>query len=147
MKVLAPLPAIGSQATRVHTITEADIIRFADISGDHNPIHLDAEYAARSSFGQQIAHGSLMGAYISAVLGMDLPGPGSIYLGQTLKFLAPVHIGSIITVHVRVIALREEKRLLTLHTDCTNEQGVVVVTGEATIKYMHEAEVQSAEVR
>ncbi len=142
MKELAPLPAIGACATRVHTITEADIIRFADISGDHNPVHLDAEYAARSLFGKRVAHGFLTGAYISAVIGMDLPGPGSIYLGQTLKFLAPVYIGNTITVSVEVIALREEKRLITLRTDCTNQDDVVVLTGEATIKYMQEAEVR-----
>jgi 3-hydroxybutyryl-CoA dehydratase len=69
---------------------------------------------------------------------MELPGPGSIYLGQTLKFLAPVHIGNTITVNVEVIAVREEKRLITLRTDCINQEGVVVLTGEATIKYMHE---------
>ena len=141
MKELAPLPALGARATRVYTITEADIVRFADISGDHNPVHLDAEYAARSPFGERIAHGFLTGAYISAVLGMELPGPGSIYLGQTLKFLAPVHIGDTITVNVEVIAVREEKRVITLRTDCTNQKGVVVLTGEATIKYMQEAGV------
>jgi 3-hydroxybutyryl-CoA dehydratase len=142
MKELAPLPVLGARATRVYTITEADIVRFADISGDHNPVHLDAEYAARSPFGERIAHGFLTGAYISAVLGMELPGPGSIYLGQTLKFLAPVYIGDTITVNVEVIAVREEKRVITLRTDCTNQKGVVVLTGEATIKYMQEAGVR-----
>jgi len=141
MKDLAPLPAIGAQATRVHTTTEANIVRFADLSGDRNPVHLDDEYAARSPFGKRIAHGFLTGAYISAVLGMDLPGPGSIYLGQTLKFLAPVYIGDTITVNVEVIGLREEKRLVTLRTDCTNQKGVIVLTGEATIKYMQEAKI------
>jgi len=142
MNDLAPLPAIGTQATRVHTTTEANIVRFADLSGDRNPVHLDAEYAARTPFGKRIAHGFLTGAYISAVLGMDLPGPGSIYLGQTLKFLAPVYIGDTITVHVEVIGLREEKRLVTLRTDCTNQKGVIVLTGEATIKYMQKVEAQ-----
>jgi len=81
MNNLTPLPVLGSQASRVYTVTDADIVHFADLSGDRNPIHLNAEYAARSSFGQRIAHGFLTAAYISAVLGMDLPGPGSIYLG------------------------------------------------------------------
>ncbi|GAC1394270.1 MAG: MaoC family dehydratase [Ktedonobacteraceae bacterium] len=138
MKDLAPLPAIGAQATQIYTITEADIMRFADLSGDRNPVHLDADYAARSPFGERIAHGFLTGAYISAVIGMDLPGPGSIYLGQTLKFLAPVHIGDTVTVRVEVTALREEKRLVTLRTDCTNQKGAIVLTGEATIKYVQE---------
>ncbi len=143
MKNLAPLPVIGAQATRVHTVTEADIVQFADVSGDRNPIHVDAQYAARSPFGQRIAHGFLAGAYISAVLGMDLPGPGSIYVGQTLKFLAPVHIGDTVTAKAEVIALREEKRLVTLRTDCINQDGVVVLTGEAIIKYMQETEASS----
>lgn len=138
MKVFAPLPALGARATRVYTISEEDIVRFADISGDRNPVHLDAHYAARTQFGGRIAHGFMTGAYISAVLGMDLPGPGSIYLGQTLKFLAPVYIGDTVNVCVEVTGLREEKRLVILRTDCINQQGVVVLTGEATIKYIEE---------
>jgi 3-hydroxybutyryl-CoA dehydratase len=137
-KNLAPLPTVGTRATRSHTISEADIAVFADLSGDHNPVHLDAEYAARSPFGQRVAHGSLVASFISAVLGNDLPGPGSIYLGQTLKFLAPVHIGDTITASVEVITVREDKRLVTLRTDCTNQEGKAVITGEAVVKYMGE---------
>lgn len=133
---LAPLPAVGTRVVRTRTITEADIVGFAAISGDHNPVHLDEVYAASSPFGKRIAHGFLTGSLISAVIGMELPGPGSIYLGQTLKFLAPVHINDTVTVSVEVIATREDKRLLTLLTQCVNQQGVVVLTGEATIKYM-----------
>src|SRR5947209_2524100 len=133
---LAPLPAVGTRVLRTRTITDADIVRFADVSGDHNPVHLDEEYAASSPFGKRIAHGFLTGSMISAVIGMELPGPGSIYLGQTLKFLAPVHINDTVTVSVEVITVREDKRLLTLRTECVNQQGTVVLTGEATIKYM-----------
>ncbi|HLI05685.1 MAG TPA: MaoC family dehydratase [Ktedonobacteraceae bacterium] len=136
---LAPLPAIGSQATLSRTISEDDILLFALVSGDHNPIHLDARYAEQSFFGRRIAHGFLVGSLISAVLGNELPGPGSIYLGQTLKFLAPIHIGDTVTVTVRVVALREDKRIVTLHTECTNQKGMLVLSGEATIKYMREA--------
>lgn len=136
----APLPSIGTQATLSRTITEDDILLFALVSGDHNPIHLDAEYAERSLFGKRIAHGFLIGSLISAVLGNALPGPGSIYLGQTLKFLAPIHIGDTVTVTVKVVALREEKRIVTLHTECTNQHGTLVLSGEATVKYMREAE-------
>src|SRR5438105_3834619 len=118
---LAPLPAIGTQATLSRTITEDDILLFALVSGDHNPIHLDAEYAERSFFGKRIAHGFLIGSLISAVLGNELPGPGSIYLGQTLKFLAPIHIGDTVTVTVKVVELREDKRIVTLHTQCMNQ--------------------------
>jgi 3-hydroxybutyryl-CoA dehydratase len=128
------LPQIGRRAEYTRTITEDDIERFAEVSGDHNPVHLDAEYAARTPFGGRIAHGILSAAFISAVLGNDLPGPGAIYLGQTLKFLAPVRIGDTITASVEVIAVREEKRIVTLRTDCTNQNGAVVLTGEAVMK-------------
>src|SRR5947209_13898769 len=137
---LAPLPAIGSKAALSRTITEDDILLFALVSGDHNPIHLDAEYAERSLFGKRIAHGFLVGSLISAVLGNDLPGPGSIYLGQTLRFLAPIHIGDTVTVTVKVIGLREDKRIVTLHTICTNQHGTVGLRGEATVKYTRELE-------
>ncbi len=134
----APLPAVGARAVHVRTITDSDIVRFAEVSGDRNPVHLDAEYAARSLFGQRVAHGFLIGSMISAVIGMELPGPGSIYLGQTMKFLAPVRIGDTVTVSVEVIGVREEKRLITLRTDCTNQDGTLVLTGEATVKYVAE---------
>ena len=136
----APLPAIGTHAALSRTITEDDILLFALVSGDHNPIHLDAEYAEKSLFGKRIAHGFLIGSLISAVLGNDMPGPGSIYLGQTLKFLAPIHIGDTVTVTVKVIAIREDKRIITLHTDCTNQHGTLVLSGEATVKYAKELE-------
>ena len=129
------LLAIGARATRVRTITDDDIVRFAEVSGDRNPVHLDADYAARSPFGQRIAHGFLTGSMISALIGMELPGAGSIYLGQTLKFLAPVHIGDTVTASVEVIGVREDKRIITLRTDCTNQDGVLVLTGEAVVKY------------
>ena len=134
-QIPATLPAIGARATKVRTITDDDIVRFAEVSGDRNPVHLDAAYAARSLFGQRIAHGFLISSMISALLGMELPGKGSIYLGQTLKFLAPVHIGDTVTASVEVIGVREEKRIITLRTDCTNQDGVLVLTGEAVIKY------------
>jgi 3-hydroxybutyryl-CoA dehydratase len=129
------LPPIGARAEYVRTITEEHIVRFAEVSGDYNPVHLDEEYAARTPFGGRIAHGALSASFISAVLGNELPGPGAIYLSQTLKFLAPVRIGDTVTASVEVIALREEKRIITLRTDCTNQHGVLVLTGEAVTKY------------
>ena len=133
---LAPLPAIGLRASRSRTITEDDIDLFAHVSTDKNPIHIDERYAALTPFGGRVAHGIMVASMISAVLGNDLPGHGSIYLGQTLKFLAPVHIGDTITVTVEVISLREDKHIVTLRTDCTNQEGALVLTGEATIKYV-----------
>jgi acyl dehydratase len=143
LQSLAPLPAIGTEATLSRTITEDDILLFAVVSGDKNPLHLDAEYAERSLFGKRIAHGFLIGSLISAVLGNVLPGPGSIYLGQTLRFLAPIHIGDTVTVAVKVVALREDKRIVTLHTNCTNQHGTLVLSGEATVKFMREVAVDS----
>jgi 3-hydroxybutyryl-CoA dehydratase len=140
VKHFAPLPHIGMQRVLSRTITEDDILLFAQVSGDRNPIHLDPEYAERSIFGKRIAHGFLIGSLISAVLGNDLPGPGSIYLGQTLKFLAPIHIGDTVTVKVKVVAVREDKRIVTLHTNCTNQSGVLVLSGEAVVKYAKEVE-------
>lgn len=137
-KKLVPLPPVGTRATRSRTITEADIASFAESSGDLNPIHLDAEFASKTLFGKRVAHGMMVASLISAVLGMDLPGPGSIYLGQTLKFMAPVHIGDTITATVEVLGVREDKRLVTLRTDCTNQDGQTVIAGEAHIKYMRE---------
>src|ERR1700736_4337781 len=134
IKKLAPLPPPGAQATLSRVITEHDITLFAEVSGDKNPIHLDAEYAERSLFGKRIAHGFLIGSLISALLGNVLPGPGSIYLGQTLKFLAPIHIGDTVSVTVEVVALREDKRIVTLNTACTNQHGILVLSGEATDK-------------
>jgi len=131
------VPLVDAETKR--TITENDIVRFADVSGDHNPLHLDAAYAAQTLFGERVAHGMLTASMISALLGNDLPGPGTIYLGQTLKFLGAVHIGDTVTASVEVIAVRENKRRLTLRTDCINQDGAVVLTGEATVKYAKEA--------
>jgi 3-hydroxybutyryl-CoA dehydratase len=137
---LAPLPPVGARATRTRTITRTMITHFAEVSGDVNPIHLDPVEAARSPFGERIAHGFLLASFISALLGNDLPGPGTIYMGQTFKFLAPVRIGDVIKTSVEVIAVQEGKRIVTLRTDCTNQKGTLVLTGEATVKYMREIE-------
>jgi polyhydroxyalkanoate synthase len=130
----APLPPVGKRASLTRTITEADIKTFARVSGDHNPIHLDAEFAASSPFGERIAHGFLVGSLLSALLATDLPGPGTVYLGQTLKFLAPVHIGDTVTVTAEVISAREDRRILTLRCDWTNQEGKSVLSGEAVVK-------------
>lgn len=124
---------VGDSASRTKTITDADVQDFARASGDTNPVHLDEEYAATTRFGKRIAHGMLTGSLISAVLGNDLPGNGSIYLGQEFKFKAPVFIGDTITATVEVTAYREEKRIATLKTTCTNQDGAVVLEGEAVV--------------
>jgi 3-hydroxybutyryl-CoA dehydratase len=116
------------------TVTEADIVNFAGVTGDFNPVHVDAEYASGSLFKERIAHGMLAAGYISAVLGMQLPGPNAIYLGQTLDFKLPVKIGDTVTVTVTVAEKRDEKRILKLDTVVTNQRGQVVVSGGAVIK-------------
>lgn len=114
-------------------VTDELIRRFADLSGDFNPIHLDEEVAARSRFGRRIAHGMLSGAFISAVLGNEFSERNIVYLSQSLKFLAPVFIGDTVTATATVTNIREDKPVVTLETVCTNQNGDVVVKGEAVV--------------
>lgn len=123
----------GQKATFTKTITEADVSAFAGITGDFNPLHIDAGFARRSRFGERIAHGMLTAGLISAVLGMRLPGPGGIFLSQTLKFLKPVRIGDTITAEAEVVSYRQDNRILTLRTTCRNQDGLGVVEGEAVL--------------
>ncbi|MCA0454975.1 MAG: MaoC family dehydratase [Chloroflexi bacterium] len=124
---------IGDSAERVKTITSEDVSNFAAATGDMNPVHLDESYAAGTRFGRRIAHGMLTGGIISAILGNDLPGPGTVYLGQEFKFKAPVFIGDTITARVEVVKYREDKRITTFRTTCTNQDGVLVLEGEAVV--------------
>lgn len=125
--------AVGDSASIERTLTSQDIQLFALLSGDVNPQHLDAEFAASTRFHGVIAHGMLGGALISAVLGTRLPGPGTIYLGQTLKFLAPVRIGDRLRITVTVSARDEAKKRLTLACSCVNQDGATVISGEAQV--------------
>ncbi len=124
--------AIGQVATYTRNITENDILMFAAVSGDTNPVHLDKEYAATTQFGQRIAHGMLTGAIVSAALALRLPGPGSIYMGQTLKFRSPVHIGDTLTVHLEVIEKNDRRQQALISCVVTNQYDKKVATGEAT---------------
>jgi 3-hydroxybutyryl-CoA dehydratase len=124
----------GDEASLTRTITDADIVNFAELTGDMNPVHLDAEYAAKSMFGKRIAHGMLMAGLVSAVLGMQLPGPNSNYLGQDLKFTAPVKIGDTVKVVVTVTEKRDDKRIIKLRTTASNQRGEMVIDGTAAVK-------------
>ncbi|WP_373066642.1 MaoC family dehydratase [Zavarzinia sp.] len=124
--------SLGQSAAFSKTISEADILMFSGVSGDTNPVHLDAEYAATTPFKERIAHGMLSAGLISAVLGTKLPGPGAIYVGQTLRFKAPVKIGDTVVAEAKVIELVPEKKRAVFSTTCT-VRGKVVVEGEATI--------------
>lgn len=124
---------IGDQAAVTKTFSDSDIRSFAEISGDDNPIHLDDDYAAKTRFGKRIVQGILTAGLISSVLGTQLPGPGSVYICQTLNFRAPVYIGDTITSKATVIDVREDKPVITLETTCTNQEGIVVLDGEAVL--------------
>ncbi len=124
--------SIGLSASRSHVVTEADIIAFADVSGDHNPVHLDEAFAQTTAFKGRIAHGMLSGAYISALIASDLPGSGSIYISQSLSFKRPVRIGDDLTITVSVTALDGAKGRATLST-VGLVGGKTVVDGEAVI--------------
>jgi 3-hydroxybutyryl-CoA dehydratase len=124
---------IGDSASLVKTFSDQDVRTFAEISGDNNPIHLDDEYAATTRFGNRIVHGILTSGLLSALLGMQLPGPGSIYLKQTINFRAPVFIGDRITAIAKVVKVRDKKPIVTLETICKNQDGIVVIDGEAVL--------------
>lgn len=126
---------VGDKASISKAFTAEEVEQFAAISADTNPIHLDEEFAADSIFGQRIVHGMLVGSLFSALIGVELPGTGSIYLGQNLSFRAPVLIGEEVTASVEVISIRDDKPILKLRTVCVNSAGTVVIDGEAVVKY------------
>jgi len=123
---------VGQKASFGKTITEADIVLFAAVTGDTNPMHLNAEYASTSIFGERIAHGMLAAGLITKVMGTQLPGPGTIYMSQTLRFRAPVRIGETVTAVVEITALNAEKHRATLRTVCL-VKGEPVLEGEALV--------------
>jgi 3-hydroxybutyryl-CoA dehydratase len=123
---------IGDFAEVSKVITEEDVFLFAGITGDRNPMHTSREFAAKTKFGERIAHGMLTAGLISAVFGMKLPGPGCIYLSQTLQFMAPVKIGDEITATVEIVEVITERRLR-FRTQCFNQRSELVLDGEAVI--------------
>lgn len=124
---------IGQSAWFRKTVSESDVYLYAGITGDMNPAHIDEVYAAETRFGGRIAHGLLTAGFISAVMATRLPGPGTIYLGQTLKFTAPVRMGDTIKAEVTVQELNTEKNIAKMKTTCTNQDGTLVLEGEATV--------------
>lgn len=124
---------IGDTFSTERQITDALIRQFAELSGDHNPIHLDDEFAASTRFGRRIAHGMLSGALISAVLGYEFRERRIVYLSQALCFVAPVFVDDTITTTATVTNIREDKPIVTLETTCTNQRGETTVTGDAVV--------------
>lgn len=129
---MAPLQP-GDKASRTTVITDEMIRAFADLTGDTNPVHLDDTYAAGTRFGRRIAHGMIAAGLISAALANDLPGPGTVYLSQTLQFKGPVYPGDTITTTVEVKSVRPDKPIVRLGTECRNQNDVVVLEGEAVV--------------
>jgi 3-hydroxybutyryl-CoA dehydratase len=123
----------GLSASRTKTFTDEDVRTFARISGDDNPIHVDDAYAATTQFGRRIVHGIFTASLISAILANDLPGPGTIYLGQNLKFTKPVFIGDTITATVTVTNYRADRRIVSFDTLCVNQHGEVILKGDAVV--------------
>lgn len=123
---------VGMSSTYAKTITETDIVLFAGMSGDNNPVHLNHEFASATMFEGRIAHGMLSAGFISTVLGTKLPGPGCIYLSQNLKFKAPVRANDTVTAKVTITNMIPEKRFVELETVCLVD-GKPVITGDATV--------------
>ncbi len=124
---------IGDNASMTKTVSETDVYLFAGITGDLNPAHTDEVSASQTMFKSRIAHGMLGAGFISAVLGMRLPGPGTIYLGQTLSFKKPVRIGDTVTATATVKEMNVEKNRVIMETTVCNQNGEVVIAGEATV--------------
>jgi 3-hydroxybutyryl-CoA dehydratase len=124
---------VGDAAEFSKTISETDVYLYAGVSGDLNPAHINESYAQKTFFKTRIAHGMLSAGFISAVLGMQLPGPGTIYLRQELNFKAPVRIGDTVTARAEVIEIIQEKNRVRLKTTCINQEGTVVLDGEALV--------------
>ncbi len=124
---------VGDSASVTKTITDDDIKAFADLTGDYNPVHLDDEFAKTTRFGRRIAHGMLSAGLISSVLANKLPGTGTVYLSQTLSFVAPVYPGDTVIARVTVTRVREDKPIVTLETVCVNQRDETVIKGEAVV--------------
>jgi 3-hydroxybutyryl-CoA dehydratase len=124
---------VGDKASMSKTVTEFDVYTFAGVTGDFNPVHINKEFAKQTMFKERIAHGMLAAGFISAVLGTTLPGANTIYMGQELSFKAPVKIGDTVTATVEVIELIEAKNRVICRTTVTNQDGVLVVDGKATM--------------
>ena len=123
---------VGQRETLMKTVMDDDVIAFADLSGDRNPVHLSDHFARKTRFGERIVHGLYTASLISTVIGMYLPGPGAVYLSQTLNFRGPVKIGDVINVVVEVVELTEKGRRVRLHCECLVD-GKVMLDGEALV--------------
>lgn len=125
---------VGMKRSLTRVVASTDVQAFGSLTEDDNPIHYDDAAAREKGFESSIAHGMLVGSFFSTLIGRDLPGKGSVYLGQSLKFVRPVYVGEVVTAEAEVIAVREDKPIVTLRTTCRNSKGEIVIEGEAVVK-------------
>ena len=126
---------LGAKVSRSKSFSSQDVWVFAVVSTDINPIHLDEEIAKKSIFKQRVVHGQLVSSLFSGIFGSELPGEGTIFMGQSLKFLAPVYLDEKVTATVEIIDIREDKPIITLETSAVNEKGEIVIKGTAIVLY------------
>jgi 3-hydroxybutyryl-CoA dehydratase/enoyl-CoA hydratase len=124
---------VGDTASITRLFTDEDVRLYADLSTDHNPVHLDEDFAKQTQFGQRIVHGMLVSSLFSALLGEHLPGHGTIYMSQNIQFKAPVYLNMPVIATVEIVNIREGKPIVTLKTTCVDDSGKLLVTGEAVM--------------
>lgn len=124
---------VGDSASITKSFSSEEVLKFAEVSADSNPIHLDEKTAAESIFGQRVVHGMLVGSLFSGLIGMELPGKGTIYLSQNLRFKAPVFIDQEVTATVEITDIRDDKPIIKLRTSCLNAEGKTVIDGDAVV--------------
>ena len=120
----------GQRARRTKIVTARDVDLYAEITGDRNPLHFDAEFAARTRFGRLVAQGGITAGMLNAVVAMDLPGPGTVFMSQTLRYLAPTYLGDTLTAEVEILSVKPDKPVCQLRATITNQDGTVVLEGE-----------------
>jgi acyl dehydratase len=121
---------VGQKARRSKTVTARDVDLYAEITGDRNPLHFDAAFAAGTRFGRLVAQGGITSGMLNALVAMDLPGPGTVFMSQSLKYLAPTYLGDTLTAEVEVLAVKPDKPVCQLKATITNQDGTVVLEGE-----------------
>jgi acyl dehydratase len=121
---------VGQKARRTQTVTSEDIELYARLTGDRNPLHFDTDFAARTRFGRLVAQGGIAAGMLNALVAMDLPGPGTVFMSQSLKYLAPTYLGDTVTAEIEVLALKADKPVCQLRATITNQDGTVLLEGE-----------------
>ena len=121
---------VGQRARRAKTVTARDVELYAEITGDRNPLHFDADFVGRTRFGRLVAQGGITSGMLNALVAMDLPGPGTVFMSQSLRYLAPTYLGDTLTAEVEVLAVKPDKPVCQLKATITNRDGTVVLEGE-----------------